>query len=154
MRDWIFRPGKKEDLPQVLGLIKGLAEFENAEEKVENTLEKMEEDGFGQNPVFRFFVAEEEGELHAFALTNYRYSTWKGKVLFLEDLFVQAPYRGMGIGKRLLKMCLELAANEKLPWLCLQVLDWNQPAIEFYQKFGAFQDPDWINVMIPVNPPH
>jgi GNAT superfamily N-acetyltransferase len=145
------REAKISDVPQILELVKGLAEFERAPEKVVNTEAKMREEGFGKNQAFKAFVAENEGNIIAFALTYYRYSTWKGKVLFLEDLFVQSEFRRKGIGKKLMETCLDLARKEKLPFLCLQVLEWNQEAIDFYKNYQAEFDAEWINVMIPVH---
>jgi GNAT superfamily N-acetyltransferase len=150
MENVTFRQGRKEDIPGVMELVKALAEFESAVDQVEDSIEKMEAEGFGENPVYRVFVAEKDNQLLGFALTYFRYSTWKGKVLFLEDLFVKKEHRGLGIGKKLMEICLHYASQEKLPFLCLQVLDWNQPARDFYRQFGAAEDSEWVNVMIPV----
>ena len=97
----IIRPGKKNDIPEVFNLIKELAEFEKAPEKVTNSVERLEEDGFGPNPVYELFVAENKFKIVGIALTYYRYSTWRGKVLYLEDIIVKEALRRKGIGGKI-----------------------------------------------------
>jgi len=141
----IIRPGKKSDIPQVFELIKELAEYEKALDKVSNTVEKLEEDGFGQNPVYELFVAEIENKIVGIALTYYRFSTWRGKVMYLEDLIVKEHMRRKGIGKKLFDMVLEHAKATSCVGLSLQVLDWNDLGINFYKKYNMEFDDEWIN---------
>ena len=141
----IIRKGVREDLPQVLDLIRELAVYEKAPDQVDNTIEKMEEDGFGDSPVFGFYVAEIEGEIVGVSIYYYRYSTWKGKSLYLEDLVVKASYRGLGVGKKLFDVTVAVALETNCQLLNWQVLDWNEPAINFYKKLDAQFDGEWIN---------
>ena len=141
----IIRPGKKSDIPQVFDLIKELAEYEKALDKVSNTVEKLEEDGFGPNPVYELFVAEIENNIVGIALTYYRFSTWRGKVMYLEDLIVKENMRRKGIGKKLFDMVLDHAKVTSCVGLSLQVLDWNDLGINFYKKYNMEFDDEWIN---------
>ena len=141
----IIRPGKKSDIPQVFQLIKELAEYEKALDKVSNTVEKLEEDGFGPNPVYELFVAEIENNIVGIALTYYRFSTWRGKVMYLEDLIVREQMRRKGIGKKLFDMVLDHAKVTSCVGLSLQVLDWNDLGINFYKKYNMEFDDEWIN---------
>ena len=141
----IIRPGKKSDIPQVFNLIKELAEYEKALEKVSNTVDKLEEDGFGPNPVYELFVAEIENKIVGIALTYYRFSTWRGKVMYLEDLIVKEHMRRKGIGKKLFDMVLDHAKVTSCVGLSLQVLDWNDLGINFYKKYNMEFDDEWIN---------
>ena len=144
-----IREGKIEDLPRALELIRELAEFEKAPDEVNNTVEQMEIDGFGENPVFGFYVAENEGSILGMSLFYYRYSTWKGKKLYLEDIIVTEKERGKGIGALLFDRTIEHAKAEQCTGMSWQVLDWNEPAIRFYdKKYGADFDPEWINCSI------
>ncbi len=140
-----IRKGIKEDLPQVHGLIQELADYEKAPDEVTNTLAAMQEDGFGANPVFEFLVAETSGNIIGIALYYMAYSTWKGKMLYLEDLVITEKYRRYGVGKQLFdafaRRAQELGAK-RLKW---QVLEWNEPAIAFYKKLNANLDGEWIN---------
>ncbi len=140
-----IRKGTKADLPAAMELIHELAVYEKAPEQVNNSVERMEEDGFGDHPVFEFFVADEDNEVKGMALFYYRYSTWKGKSIYLEDLVVRESERGKGLGKLLLdKIVLEARERDcrQVNW---QVLDWNEPAIRFYERMGAELDGEWIN---------
>ena len=141
----IIRPGKKGDIPQVFQLIKELAEYEKALDKVSNTVEKLEEDGFGPNPVYELFVAEIENNIVGIALTYYRFSTWRGKVMYLEDLIVKEHMRRKGIGKKLFDMILDHAKVTSCVGLSLQVLEWNDLGINFYKKYNMEFDDEWIN---------
>ncbi|PWL30019.1 GNAT family N-acetyltransferase [uncultured Roseivirga sp.] len=140
-----IRKGIKSDLPQVLELIQELADYEKAAHEVEITLTQLEEDGFGENPVYEFFVAENESEIVGIALYYFRYSTWKGKAVYLEDLVVKDSERGKGYGQLLLDAIIKEAKRTNSKQVRWQVLDWNEPAIEFYKKLGADLDGEWIN---------
>jgi len=132
-------------LPRVLELVKELAEYERAPHEVTNTLAGMEEDGFGPNPIYGFFVAEEENRIIGLSLYYWRYSTWKGKRLYLEDIIVTESERGKGIGKLLFDKTMEKALEEKCTGMMWQVLEWNEPAINFYKKYGSKLDSEWVN---------
>ena len=140
-----IRPGKKQDLPRVLELVKELAEFERAPNEVTNTVGLMEEDGFGPHPVYGFFVAETDGVIVGLSLYYWRYSTWKGKRLYLEDIIVTESQRGRGTGKLLFERTMQKALQEKCSGMMWQVLDWNEPAINFYKKYGTRIASDWLN---------
>ena len=140
-----IRQGKKEDLSRVLELIKELAVFARAPHEVTNTLSQLEKDGFGPHPVYGFFVAESAGAIIGLSLYYWRYSTWKGKRLYLEDIIVTASHRGRGAGKLLFDKTMEKSLEEKCTGMMWQVLDWNEPAINFYKKYGAKLDSEWVN---------
>jgi len=140
-----IRKGKKEDLSQVLELIEELAEYEKASHEVEITLSQLEEDGFGENPVYEFFLAEAENQVVGMALFYFRYSTWKGKAVYLEDLVVRESARGKGYGQMLLDAIVAEAKRTNSKQVRWQVLDWNEPAINFYKKLGADLDEEWVN---------
>ncbi len=141
-----IRKGEYEDLPRVLELIKELALYEKAPEEVNNTLEMMQEDGFGENPVFEFIVAEENDEIHGLSIYYWRYSTWKGKRIYLEDLIVTESQRGAGIGKMLFDETITLGKAGGATGMMWQVLDWNEPAINFYKKYyNAGLEAGWLN---------
>ncbi|MEA5428722.1 GNAT family N-acetyltransferase [Arcicella lustrica] len=142
----IIRKGIREDVPVMFELIKELALYEKAPEQVTNTVEQMYVDGFGDNPIFGSIVAEVAGEVVGLALYYYRYSTWKGKRLYLEDLIVSEKMRGKGLGEKLLEATIQQAKDDACTGVMWQVLDWNEPAINFYKKFGTRMDGEWINV--------
>lgn len=142
----IIRKGIREDVPVMFELIKELALYEKAPEQVTNTVEQMYLDGFGENPIFGSIVAEVAGEVVGLALYYYRYSTWKGKRLYLEDLIVSEKMRGKGLGEKLLEATIQQAKDDACTGVMWQVLDWNEPAINFYKKFGTRMDGEWINV--------
>jgi GNAT superfamily N-acetyltransferase len=144
----IIRDCVREDVPAMFELIKELALYEKAPEQVTNTVEQMYLDGFGENPIFGSIVSEVDGEIVGMALYYYRYSTWKGKRLYLEDLIVSETMRGRGLGEKLLGATIEKARQTACTGLMWQVLDWNEPAINFYKKFGARFDEEWVNVNI------
>jgi GNAT superfamily N-acetyltransferase len=141
----VIREGRREDLPQVLELIKELAAYERAAHEVSNTLTMMETDGFGPNPIYGFFIAEEGSNIYGLSLYYYRYSTWKGKRLYLEDIIVTQSHRGKGIGKKLFDITMKKVLTEHCTGMMWQVLEWNTPAIEFYKKYNARLDSEWIN---------
>jgi GNAT superfamily N-acetyltransferase len=144
---YTLREGKIEDLPRVLELINELALYEKAPEQVTNTIAMMEVDGFGENPVFGTFVCEkdETSEIVGIAIYYYRYSTWKGKRIYLEDLIVTQSERGNGAGKLLFDRVMKKGLEEKCTGMMWQVLDWNEPAINFYRKYGATLEAGWLN---------
>lgn len=142
----IIRKGIREDVPVMFELIKELALYEKAPEQVTNTVEQMYLDGFGDNPIYGTIVAEVAGEVVGLALYYYRYSTWKGKRLYLEDLIVSEKMRGKGLGEKLLEATIQQAKHDACTGVMWQVLDWNEPAINFYKKFGTRMDGEWINV--------
>lgn len=148
-----IREGNKSDLPEVLKLIVELAEYEKAANEVENTVEQMEKDGFRDNPIYGLFVAEsEEGKIVGIAIFYYRYSTWKGKRMYLEDLVVSENHRGKGIGKMLFDAIIKKGKEEDCTGMMWQVLDWNEPAINFYKKYyKAHLDGEWINCSIDLS---
>jgi GNAT superfamily N-acetyltransferase len=145
MKQITTRAGIKSDLPHSLELIRELAEFERAPHEVTNSLEKMEEDGFGSHPVFGFFVAESGGRIIGLSLYYWRYSTWKGKRLYLEDIIVTESERGKGAGKLLFERTMQKSLEENCTGMMWQVLDWNEPAINFYKKYGSKLDGEWVN---------
>lgn len=149
--DFTIRPGTKEDIPSMLQLIKELAEFEKAPKEVENTEQKILEEGFGENPIFGFYVAEADGMIAGMAVYYYRYSTWKGKRLFLEDLIVNENYRGKGLGKKLFEICIKHSIENNCNGMAWQVLDWNTPAIDFYKKYGSKLEPEWVNCSLSLS---
>lgn len=140
-----IRIGKKEDLPRVLELVKELAAFERASHEVINTVALMEEDGFGKNPIYEFFVAESNQIIIGISLYYWRYSTWKGKRLYLEDIVITESERGKGAGKLLFDRTLQHSLDQNCSGMMWQVLDWNEPAINFYKKYGSKLDGEWIN---------
>ncbi|MES2397851.1 MAG: GNAT family N-acetyltransferase [Bacteroidota bacterium] len=139
------RKGVKSDLSAALGLIKELALYEKAPDEVIVTIEDMERDGFGENPVFNFFVAEVDREIVGIALYYVKYSTWKGKCIFLEDIIVTEQYRKHGIGKKLFDEVVKVSKELNVQRLEWQVLDWNEPAIRFYEKINSNLNKEWIN---------
>ncbi len=140
-----IRAGNKEDIPFVLELIRELAEYERAAHEVINTVTLMEKDGFGPQPIFGFFVAENEKGIIGLSLYYWRYSTWKGKRLYLEDIIVTEKERGGGIGKKLFDRTMQKALEEDCSGMMWQVLEWNEPAIRFYKKYEAKLDEEWVN---------
>lgn len=140
-----IRPGYKEDLSSVLGLVKELATFEKAPNDVEVSIEDMERDGFGDDPIFKFFVAEAEGKIVGMALYYIKYSTWKGKCVFLEDIIVTESYRRYKIGQQLFEAVVKAAKKLKVRRVEWQVLDWNAPAIKFYEKYDSLFLKEWLS---------
>lgn len=137
-----------EDMPRVLELINELAIFEKEPDAVEVSLKDLQEDGFGEQPKFTCFVVEVDGKVEGLALVYPRYSTWKGKVLHLEDLIVSKASRGKGLGTLLLDTVVEYGKSMGVKRIGWEVLDWNEPAIEFYQKKGAHVMRDWDVVQL------
>jgi GNAT superfamily N-acetyltransferase len=159
-----IRKATIEDCPGMLELIRELAVYEKAPEQVTVDPKHFEESGFGANPVWWAFVVEAVEEVDhssevsmrrggstsiiAFALYYIRYSTWKGQVMYLEDILVTERMRGQGIGSKLIERLIEESKEKGFKRITWQVLDWNEPAINFYKKFNATFDPEWVNVSI------
>ena len=143
-----LRVAKKEDCPRLLELVHELALFEKAPEQVTVTLHEFEEAGFGEKPVWKAFVAEANGFIAGFALYYIRYSTWKGCRMYLEDLLITESMRGKGIGKLLFDQLIVEAKELGLNGISWQVLDWNEPAIKFYKKYGAGIEAGWLNASL------
>ena len=140
-----IRKSKKEDMPPVLALIRELALFEKAPDEVTNTVEDMIRDGFGEQPVFKCLVAEVENKIIGIAIYYTKYSTWKGKGIYLDDIIVTQSMRNKGIGRLLFEAVLKESRDEGMNQLHWQVLDWNEPAISFYKKYNPSFDDEWIN---------
>ena len=131
------REALKKDMPQVLEIIKELAIFEKEPNAVEITVQDLEREGFGENPLFYCFVAEMDDEIVGTALVYYRFSTWKGRTLHLEDLIIKESMRGKGFGEALYKKVMDFAYSQGLKRVAWDVLDWNTGAIRFYERSGA-----------------
>ena len=148
----VIRRAVKEDCKAMLDLINELALYEKAPEEVTVDFEHFVESGFGKQPVWWAFVAEVDEKVVGFALYYIRYSTWKGQRLYLEDILVTESFRGKGIGKLLFERLIEEAKEKKFSGMVWQVLEWNDPAINFYKKFeGVSFDNEWVNCALPVN---
>ncbi|MEJ7913906.1 MAG: GNAT family N-acetyltransferase [Chitinophagaceae bacterium] len=143
-----IRAAREEDCERILELVKELAFFEKAPQEVTVSLSHFRESGFGAKPVWWAFVAEVEGEIQGFALFYIRFSTWKGQRMYLEDLYVRDEMRGRGLGQLLFDRLREEASRRKLNGMMWQVLDWNEPAINFYKKNAAHFDVGWINCSV------
>lgn len=143
-----IRNAVKADCPAMMDLIRELAIFEKAPEQVTVSLSHFEESGFGEKPVWWAFVAEIDGVIVAMALYYIRYSTWKGQRMYLEDIIVSEAYRGQGLGAALMEALIAEAKAKQFKGMIWQVLDWNEPAIQFYKKYQAHFDPEWINVSL------
>lgn len=143
-----IRTAKKEDCPRLMELINELALFEKLPDEVTVSLEEFEDAGFGQNPVWKAFVAEDNNVIVGFALYYVRYSTWKGCRLYLEDLLVTESYRGKGVGKLLFEQVIKETQEMGYSGMVWQVLDWNEPAIKFYNKYGANIESGWLNAAL------
>ena len=144
----IIRGAIKDDCPRLLELVQELATYERAPGEVTVTLDHFIESGFGTQPVWWAFVAEVNERIVGFALYYIRYSTWKGQAMYLEDILITNEMRGKGIGKLLFERLIEEARDKKFNRIIWQVLDWNEPAINFYKKYNADFDASWINCSI------
>jgi len=143
-----IRRAEKKDCVRLLELITELAVYEKAPNEVTVTLTHFEESGFGANPVWWGFVAEVNGRVEGFALYYIRYSTWKGQRMYLEDILVTEKMRGNQLGKKLFDQLIIEAKEKNLAGIVWQVLEWNEPAINFYKKYKANFDGEWINCSI------
>ncbi len=140
-----IRRALREDCPKLLELVKELALFEKAPHEVTVSLEEFENTGFSSQPVWWAFVAEENDVIVGFALYYIRYSTWKGSRMYLEDIIITEEYRSKGIGTLLFDRLIVEAKERNLSGITWQVLEWNESAIEFYRKYNAKLDGEWIN---------
>lgn len=143
-----IRPARKEDCGQLLEMVRGLALYEKAPGEVTVTLDEFTDAGFGKDPVWTAFVAEVDGKVQGFALYYVRFSTWKGCRMYLEDFYVNESLRGKRVGTMLFERILQEARERKFNGLSWQVLDWNEPAINFYKKYNARFEGEWINVSL------
>ncbi|MCE7071236.1 MULTISPECIES: GNAT family N-acetyltransferase [Dyadobacter] len=137
------RPGNLEDIPAIFELVKELALYERALDQVSNNVEKMTRDY--NEKLYDFFVAESDSRIIGMSLYYYRYSTWKGKRLYMEDIIVTEDMRGNGIGKILFDATVAAAKQTGCTGMLWQVLDWNTSAVGFYRKYGTNFDNEWIN---------
>ena len=147
----IIRKATEKDMPFVLELIQELATFEKEPDAVVVTVADLVRDGFSEHPLFHCYVAEKENTIIGMALFYYRYSTWKGKTIHLEDLIVKADQRGSGAGFALYKEIIKQGKKDKVRRIEWNVLDWNTPAIDFYEKSGAKVLGDWRVVHMDEN---
>lgn len=148
MDEVLIRKAVPEDCAAMLELVKELADYEKALHEVTLTLEDFIEDGFGKSPVWGAFVAELDGKIVGISLYYDRYSTWKGRRLYLEDLVVTEKLRGKQIGKKLFEATLEYGKSNQYSGMVFQVLNWNESAINFYKKYSPKFDDEWLNVSI------
>lgn len=139
-----IRIATKQDLPHVYGLIKELAVYENAPHEPTVSLEEFVEDGSGSNPRYRVIIAEKDHDILGIALYYLGYSTWKGNMMYLDDLVVKESHRRFGIGKLLFQALIAAAREHGVNQLRWHVLNWNEPAINFYQQINASLDSEWI----------
>lgn len=147
-----IRKAVKKDCHRMMELIHELALYEKAPEEVTVSFDHFVDSGFGEKPVWWAFVAETDGQVNGFALYYIRYSTWKGKRLYLEDILVTEKLRGKGIGKLLFDRLITECTEKKYSGMAWQVLDWNEPAINFYRKYkGLHIDGGWLNCSLPVS---
>ena len=147
----VIRKAVKDDCKRLMELIHQLAVYEKAPDELTATLEHFEESGFGEKPVWWALVAEADGIVQGFALYYISYSTWKGQRMYLEDFLVNEEVRGHGIGKLLFDKLIEEAKEKKFNGIVWQVLDWNEPAINFYKKYdGVNFDNAWVNCSLEI----
>lgn len=148
---FIIRRAKKEDCKAMMELIHELAAYEKAPEEVTVDFDHFVKSGFSENPVWWAFVAEAAGQVVGFALYYIRYSTWKGQRMYLEDILVNEAWRGKGIGKLLFNELIKETKQKKLSGMVWQVLEWNDPAINFYKKYeGVKLDNEWVNCSLNI----
>lgn len=143
-----IRPSVPADVAAMMQLIHELAVFEKAPNEVVANAETLLQSGFQEHPLFVAWVAEKDGLIVGMALCYIRYSTWKGPVLYLEDLIVTESFRSNGIGKALFEKCIAHARYNNYRRMVWQVLDWNTPAIDFYKGYGAQIEDGWLNASI------
>jgi len=146
--NFIIRESTAADMPEVLGLIQELATFEKEENAVEVASDDLVRDGFGSKKLFHCFVGEKDGSVLGAAIIYPRYSTWKGPIIHLEDLIVSEKMRGSGMGTALLDEVVKYGKRLGVKRINWEVIDWNEPAIEFYEKKGAKVLRDWDVVQL------
>lgn len=144
----VIREAIIDDCKRILELIRELAIYEKAQHEVSVTLDEFIDAGFGKNAVWKAFVADENGIINGFALFYIRYSTWKGCRLYLEDFLVTEKERGKGLGKLLFERVIQEAKDKNYRGMVWQVLDWNQPAINFYNKYASQTEAGWLNASL------
>lgn len=145
-----IRKAVADDCPQLLELIRELAIYERQPDAVTVSMDEFVAAGFGANPVWEAFVALQNNTIVGMALFYIRYSTWKGRKLYLEDIIVTESMRGKGIGKQLFDQTLSLCTERGYSGMLWQVLDWNEPAINFYKKYNSSFDGEWLNVSLDI----
>lgn len=143
-----IRKARIDDCPRLLELIKELAEYEKAPNEVTVSMDEFEAAGFGPDAVWEAYVADVDGRIEGMALYYIRYSTWKGRRLYLEDIIVTEKQRGKGLGKLLFDKVLEISKEKGYSGMVWQVLDWNEPAIKFYKNYGAAIEDGWLNASV------
>lgn len=143
-----IRPALAEDAPAIMQLVLELAEYENASEEVTVTEEDVLREGFGTDPIFRAHVAEVQLQGVGIALFHTAYSTWKGRMIYLDDLVVRQEFRSQGIGKQLLESVFEYARHTKANLVKWQVMNWNEPAIHFYKQYPVQFDGERLDCRI------
>jgi GNAT superfamily N-acetyltransferase len=146
MEEILIRKAVKDDANDILDLVKKLALFEKAPNEVTATITDYIDNGFNNHPLFECNLIYYKGIISGFSLWYFRFSTWKGKRFYLEDLYINEEFRGLGLGKLLLEECIQEAKRTNCTGLMWQVLDWNKSAIDFYEKYGVKFDGDWLNV--------
>ncbi len=146
----VVRKAVATDCPRMMELVRELAIYERAPDEVTVSQEHFRDSGFGAAPVWWAFVAEEEGIVKGFALYYIRYSTWKGQRMYLEDIIVTEAARGRGMGAMLMEALIQEAKDRKFSGIVWQVLEWNEPALNFYRKFQAKFDPEWVNAALDI----
>ncbi len=144
----LIRKAVEGDCERMMELIKELAVYERCAEEVTVTLDHFKQSGFSSRPVWWAFVAEVDGVIRGFALYYIRYSTWKGQRMYLEDFIITEEMRGKGLGKQLFEKLIVEARRRRLNGIQWQVLEWNEPAINFYKKYQAAFDGEWLNCAI------
>lgn len=146
-----IRKAVAADCPRMLELVNELAVYERAPDAVTVSLAEFIDAGFGDDPVWEAFVAESNGYIVGISLFYIRYSTWKGRRLYLEDIIVTEAMRGKGIGKLLFDETLALCKERNYSGMVWQVLEWNEPAIRFYERYGATFGAEWVNVSLEMD---
>lgn len=146
--NFTLRKANKEDCTAMMKLVHELATYEKAPQEVTVTMDEFVDAGFGLKPIWEAFVAEIDHEIVGFALYYVRYSTWKGRSLYLEDFIVTEKLRGNKIGKALFERVIQEAKEKNYLSMVWQVLDWNEPALNFYQKYNSGLEKGWLNASL------